>query len=220
MSGQRTLPDATHHPPDDAMRAAAHALLVLSLSLGALPAAAGEITLDSVYAKEPPWGRMIDRVDWSPNGKEFLFIRRSQDPSETLPLMIYDVASGTSRVWLARSAFASGAGTPEVASWSPAGDRVALLARGRLYWSTLTNPRPRAIASGVDEAQWSPRGNAIAYSHDADLYVASLAPRERIRRITRGGVPDDVLNGTLDWVYPEELGIEHGFRWSPDGALV
>ncbi|HET6276751.1 MAG TPA: DPP IV N-terminal domain-containing protein [Candidatus Cybelea sp.] len=202
------------------MRSAAHALLILALSLAALPAAAAEITLDSVYAKEPPWGRMVNRVDWSPNGKYFLFIRRSQDPSEALPVMMYDVANGTSRVWLAPSAFGSGAGTPQIASWSPGGDRVALLARGRLYWSTVADPRPHAIANGVDEAQWSPRGDAIAYSHDADLYVAMLAPRERIRRITQGGVPDDVLNGTLDWVYPEELGIEHGFRWSPDGTLV
>lgn len=202
------------------MRSFARAALFLALGLGPLPAAADAITLDSVYAKEPPWGRMVNRVDWSPNGKYFLYIRRGQDPSEPLALMMYDVARSTSRVWLAPGALGGDAGTPEVAAWSPGGERVALLAGGRLYWSTIADPRPHAIASGVDEAQWSPRGDAIAYSHDADLYVASLVPRKGTRRLTRGGVADDLLNGTLDWVYPEELGIEHGFRWSPDGTLV
>ena len=66
----------------------------------------------------------------------------------------------------------------------------------------------------------SPRGVALAYSHDADLYVATLGDRVAIRRLTRGGVPDDLLNGTLDWVYPEELDIKNGFRWSPDGTRI
>lgn len=195
-------------------------VLLTASSLCAVPARAGEITLDNVFTKEPPWGRMVNRVDWSPNGKYFLFIRRGQNPNEALPLMIYDVATGTSRVWLPPSAFGGGVETPEVASWSPDGNRVAVLADGALYWTTVASPRPRAIASGVDEAQWSPRGDAIAYSHDADLYVAALAANERVRRLTRSGVRNDVLNGSLDWVYPEELGIEHGFRWSPDGARV
>ena len=106
--------------------------------------------------------------------------------------------------------------------WSPDGTRVALLARGGdLYLGGDRHPRPRRIAADVDDAHWSPRGDAVAYSHDADLYVASLRADVRaVRRITRGGVPDEILNGTLDWVYPEELGIEHGFRWSPDGTQI
>jgi hypothetical protein len=29
----------------------------------------GDLTLDAVFAREPLWGRMIDRVSWSPDGK-------------------------------------------------------------------------------------------------------------------------------------------------------
>jgi dipeptidyl-peptidase-4 len=47
-----------------------------------------------------------------------------------------------------------------------------------------------------------------------------LASRSAVRRLTYGGVPDDVLHATLDWVYPEELGIENAFRWSPDGKRL
>ena len=64
------------------------------------------------------------------------------------------------------------------------------------------------------------RGDELAYSHDADLYVASIGRSITARRLTRGGIRDTLLNGSLDWVYPEELGIDHGFRWSPDGSEI
>jgi dipeptidyl-peptidase-4 len=195
-------------------------LLLLAFFLAATPVRADDITLDTVYAKEPPWGRMVDRVEWAPNGRYFLFIRRSQDPSEALPLMLYDVANGTPRIWLSPNALGGKKQTPEVLAWSPDGTRVALRSHGKLFISALQNPQPRAIAPDVDDAQWSPRGNAIAYTQNADLYVASLGRRIAIRQLTRGGMPNDLLNATLDWVYPEELGIVHGFRWSPDGTRI
>ncbi|MGA8097898.1 MAG: DPP IV N-terminal domain-containing protein [Candidatus Cybelea sp.] len=180
--------------------------------------ASAEVTLDTVYTKEPPWGRMVDRVSWSPTGRQFLFVRRSQDPTEALPLMLCDVA-GVSHVWLAAGAF-GGKATPQVLDWSPNGTRVALLARGALYWAAIADPRPQRIAADVDDALWSPRGDSVAYSRNADLYVATFRNRLTLRRVTRGGVPGDLLNATLDWVYPEELGIPHGFRWSPDGSQI
>ena len=194
--------------------------LLVALLAAAPVAAAAQITLDTVYAKEPPWGRMIDRVTWSPDGKRFLYVRLSQDSNVALPLMLYDVASGVSRVWIAPSSFGGRPETPRVIEWSPDGTRVALSLRDTLYVAALARPHPRPIAVDVDDAQWSPKGDAIAYSHAADLYVASAGARITVRRLTRGGVPNDVLHGTLDWVYPEELGIEHGFRWSADGKRI
>ncbi|HEY2475147.1 MAG TPA: DPP IV N-terminal domain-containing protein, partial [Candidatus Cybelea sp.] len=182
-----------------------------------LPPPPVSITLDTVYAKEPLSGRMIDRVSWSPDGARFLYVRRSQDPNENLALLLYDMATGTTRVWLRSETFAA---TPEVAGWSPDAKHVALLAGGDLYTADTVRPHPRKIAADVDAAQWSPQADVLAYSHDADLYLAAVGKHVAIRQITRGGVPNDLLNGSLDWVYPEELGIEHGFRWSPDGKRI
>lgn len=199
------------------MRAAVIALLLFA---SAAPIRAAELTLDTVFTKEPPWGRMIDRVSWSPDGKRFLYVRQSQDPDEPLALMLYDVARGTSVEWMKANALGGKPPAPEVAGWSSDGTRVALLARGGLYVARLSDARPQKIADDVDDALWAPHGYTIAYAHDADLYVATLRPHSVTARITRGGVPNDLLNGTLDWVYPEELGIEHGFRWSPDGKRI
>lgn len=200
------------------MRAVAAAALLLFA--WALPVRAADLTLDTVFTKEPPWGRMIDHVSWSPDGKRFLYVRQSQDPDEPLALMLYDVARSTSVVWMKAGVLGGKPPTPEVAGWSYDGTRVALLARGALYVARLDNARPQKIADDVDDAVWAPGSNAIAFAHDADLYVATLRAHPAIVRITHGGVPNDLLNGTLDWVYPEELGIEHGFRWSPDGKRI
>jgi dipeptidyl-peptidase 4 len=162
---------------------------------------------------------MIDRVSWSPNGKQFIYMRRSQDPDEALPLMLYDIPTGTSRVWL-RAGALSRRSAPQILAWSPNSKRVAFSSAEGLYVADVAAPHPRKIAEDVDDAQWSPRGNVLAYSHDADLYVARIAPRIVAHRITFGGIPKDVLHATLDWVYPEELGIEQAFRWSPDGRRI
>ncbi len=199
------------------MRTAVVALLLFAV---AVPVGAAELTLDTVFTREPPWGRMIDHISWSPDGKRFLYVRQSQDPDEPLALMLYDVARGTSVEWMKPNTLGGKPPTPEVAGWSSDGTRVALLAKGGLYVARLSDARPQKIAGDVDDAIWSPRTNAIAFAHDADLYVATLRAHPVITRITRGGVPNDLLNGTLDWVYPEELGIEHGFRWSPDGKRI
>ncbi|HZV76534.1 MAG TPA: DPP IV N-terminal domain-containing protein [Candidatus Babeliales bacterium] len=194
------------------------ALLWLAALLWAAPVRAAELSLDTVYAKEPLWGRMIANVTWSPDGRRFLYVRRGQDPSEAVPLLLYDVASRRSRILIAAAAL--GPQTPQVLQWSPDATQVALLESGTLYSVTIADSQTRRIAGDVDDAQWSPHGDKLAYAHAADLYVASVGARIVIRRLTRGGIDNDVLHGTLDWVYPEELGIEHAFRWSPDGRQI
>jgi dipeptidyl-peptidase-4 len=203
----------------DRMMRAICLLLVVLLGAGA-NAPSSALTLDTVFSKGPPWGRMIDRVAWSPDGKQFLYVRLGQDPSEALPLMLYDVASGTSRVWLEPSAFGTEPRTPQIAGWSHDGSQIALLEKGALYVARVSDARLRQIGKDVDDALWAPRTLSIAYAHDSDLYVARIGARIIRTRVTHGGRGDAILNGTLDWVYPEELGIEHGFRWSPDEKSI
>lgn len=197
--------------------------LALACAAAAQPAAAqrGDLTLDTVYGNEPPWGRTFDRIAWAPDGKHFLFVRLSQVTTAAEPLQIYDVASGTSRIWLAPQTADGTHVTPQVVAWSPDSRRVALSIAGDLYVASGAGNGLTRVAQDVDDARWSPHADAIAYAREADLYVATLAGGaiER-RRITTGGIPGKLLNGTLDWVYPEELGIEHGFAWSPDGRTI
>ncbi len=67
-------------------------------------------------------------------------------------------------------------------------------------------------------AKFSPDGKKAGYVHDRNLYVEDLLSGETIQLTHTGG--DDVINGTFDWVYEEELELYDGWRWSPDGAAI
>jgi len=80
-----------------------------------------------------------------------------------------------------------------------------------------------AVATGdADEKspRFSPDGNWLAFVRDNDLYVWSIESRQE-KRLTSDG-SDTRLNGTLSWVYWEELfnRADRGYEWSPDSASI
>ncbi len=201
------------------LRFAAILSVVLCVPASAEPARAQSLTLDSIAGIEPPWGRLPSGISWSPNGRSFLYTTPGQDPDEALPLRRFDVVTHTSSVWATPATFDSKR-TPLVAGWSPDGSRVAIAASGALYVVDASGANVRLVAKESGDARWSPHGDAIAFVHDADLYVATLGTSITPRRLTTGGIEDSLLNGEVDWVYGEELDLAHGFAWSSDATQI
>ncbi|HEY0037159.1 MAG TPA: S9 family peptidase, partial [Longimicrobium sp.] len=67
-------------------------------------------------------------------------------------------------------------------------------------------------------AKLSPDARRVGFVRDNDLYVTELATGRETRLTSDGS--DAIINGTFDWVYEEELGLQDGWRWSPDGARI
>lgn len=67
-------------------------------------------------------------------------------------------------------------------------------------------------------AKFSPDASRVAYVSKQNIYVEDLKSG-KINQITKDG-GDNIINGTFDWVYEEELSCRDGFRWSPDGAYI
>ncbi len=76
-------------------------------------------------------------------------------------------------------------------------------------------------AGAKSEASFSPDDRRVAYVKGHNLFVSSIdSPSERA--LTSDGSADR-LNGTLDWVYSEELygrGNHRGYWWSPDSSRL
>ncbi|MEA1886865.1 MAG: S9 family peptidase [Bacteroidota bacterium] len=67
-------------------------------------------------------------------------------------------------------------------------------------------------------AKFSPDASRVAYVSEQNIYVEDLSSG-KIEQITYDG-GDNIINGTFDWVYEEELDCRDGFRWSPDGDHI
>ncbi len=58
----------------------------------------------------------------------------------------------------------------------------------------------------------------MAFRRGHDLYTLEIATRQ-LTRLTEDGSAT-LLNGELDWVYPEELDLGTAYWWSPDSKHI
>ena len=73
-------------------------------------------------------------------------------------------------------------------------------------------------SSSLMFAKFSPNGKEIAYVSNLNIYKEDLATHKITQLTFDGG--GDIINGTFDWVYEEELNDRDGFRWSDDGTEI
>ena len=76
----------------------------------------------------------------------------------------------------------------------------------------------KAAESSLMFAKFSPDSKYAAYVRERNVYVEDLA-NGRITQVTETE-NDDIINGTSDWVYEEELDLRDGFQWSDDGNQI
>jgi len=67
-------------------------------------------------------------------------------------------------------------------------------------------------------AKFSPDGRMVAFVRANNIYVTDLTTGAETAVTADGN--ENVINGTSDWVYEEELNLRDAFRWSPDGRRI
>jgi dipeptidyl aminopeptidase len=71
----------------------------------------------------------------------------------------------------------------------------------------------------VQLAQWSPAGDAVAFTKDNNLYLRKVGSKNLIQITKDGG--SEVFNGVPDWVYEEEVfSGPSATWWSEDGSYI
>ncbi len=69
-----------------------------------------------------------------------------------------------------------------------------------------------------EDPRLSPDGKMVLYRSKSNLYLLNLTTKN-IQQLTKDGTPT-LLNGQLDWVYPEELDLGTATWWSPDSRHI
>ena len=171
-------------------------------------------------------------------GQQRLFDPGNNAAANGNDIVRYDVASGTRKVLVnANQLIPAGADKPlSIANyiWSvmitanswclpipvKCGGKIQGAIIGCL---NLDNGKLTQLGKGLEEAtlmfaKFSPDGGRVAYVSKLNIYVEDIATGV-ITKLTKDG-GGNIINGTFDWVYEEELDCRDGFRWSPDGKNI
>jgi dipeptidyl-peptidase-4 len=185
------------------------------------------ITLEAL--SHPPVRGQGARV-WAPDGKSFAF----QADAE---LKIYDAASQTTKPLIAVEKLETAAVKPPEAGgpfgwtnrnartggmeWSDDGRSLIDSVRGDVFLLRVASGEMEQITKTRDveiAPHFSPDGKKVLFRRGWDLYAVDVSSKKETR-LTSGGT-ETLRNGGLDWVYPEEIGLDTSFWWSPDSKWV
>jgi dipeptidyl-peptidase-4 len=104
--------------------------------------------------------------------------------------------------------------------WFPNSKDLLAAAGGDLFVVHPGGAVDQITHTEIDEEdpKLSPDGKLVLYRSNSNICVLDLASRQT-RQLTSGGTAT-LLNGELDWVYPEELDIHTATWWSPDSKRI
>ena len=183
------------------------------------------VTIDSLLAqhKQP-----AINSTWAPDGKSFFY--------EQGPVMYrYSVSEGRATEWFRPDTLTHDTVAPvrpkefgwqnrRVASdnyqWFPNSRELLAETGGDLFIVHQDGKFEQLTKTDTDEEdpKLSPDGKLAVYRWKSNLYVLDLATKQ-VRQLTADGTPT-LLNGQLDWVYPEELDLGTAVWWSPDSKQI
>lgn len=145
------------------------------------------------------------------------------DPKSGRRTPMYEVAKAASSLKQFFTGDSAPALGPVPAGMNGSGTLGFYLLRGDIFTVELASGRIDRITNSPEEEKsinFSPDGRKIAYVRNNDLYAYDL-DRKRETRLTADG-NDSLLNGTLSWVYWEEIfgRRDIGYWWSNDSKSI
>src|SRR6267378_1400851 len=203
------------------------------------PADSTLLTVDRIYASPEFRGGSVGPLAWLSDGSAYTTLEPSAGRDVARDIVRYDAQTGARTILVPASRLVpAGASAPldiEDYSWSDDGNRLLIFTNSQQVWRTNTRGDYWVLdrttwrlqklggdgpSSTLMFAKFSPDGGRLGWVRygEYNLYVEDLATG-RISRLTSDG-SRTTINGTFDWVYEEELGLQDGWRWSPDGEWI
>jgi dipeptidyl-peptidase-4 len=196
-----------------------------------------ELTLERLFSGPYLGGQTTRGIEWAPDGKRFSYIEAKRNGNDTvLELWTMDAASGERKVLVSAATLKSvtqpekakttqGTGLARVEAdnyqWSPDSGSLLFIGTSSMVLLDLKTMAVKPVVSSeheIEDPKFSPNGQWVSFSRDANLFAVNLASGET-KTLTTGG-REEVLKGKLDWVYPEELDLRTAYWWSPDSSKI
>jgi dipeptidyl-peptidase-4 len=181
---------------------------------------AAQLTVNDIVAQHPVDGNPPAAFTWAPDGSAYVYSVAGARESSPPVVWIHDMRRNSDRPLFHAQSEQRGSRSRAIAEivWSHDSRTIALINAGVLETIEPATGREVRLASDVDDPQWSPDDRLIAYVHANDLYTVDPATRH-ISRLTRSG-SETRINGDPDWLYSEEMDVEHAYAWSPHGRRI
>jgi dipeptidyl-peptidase 4 len=194
------------------------------------------LTLEDIYKNDVYHDKGYGPIRWSKDSKGYLTFETSREVKGR-DIVKYDAETGErSVICSAQSLIPEGQTNPLSVSdyvWSADNSKLLIFTNTRRVWRyntkgdywvlDLKSGKLRQLGKSMEPAtmmfaKFSPDGSRVAYVSKLNIFVEELESGKIIQITTDGG--GDIINGTFDWVYEEELDCRDGFRWSPDGRNI
>jgi dipeptidyl-peptidase 4 len=158
---------------------------------------------------------------WSPTDARLAYVAPIADGGTDV-LWLYEATTGSRRVLLDPSGQADSIDVTS-AQWSPQSETILLSGANALWLLDVATGTLSSLAEGgsTDAQAFVPSGTAVSFVRGNDLYTARIRDGH-VERFTFDG-SETIYNGTLDWVYNEEIATrtaQPAYSWSPDGQWL
>jgi len=197
------------------------------------------LTVDRIFGSPEFRGGTLGALAWLSDGTGYSTLEPALGGKPGQDIVRYDAETGLKTILVpAARLVPPGDSTPlniEEYTWSADGRRLLIFTNSQQVWRTNTRGDywvldlagwtlkklgGKGPASTLMFAKFSPDGSRVGWVRygEYNIYVENIASGN-LTQLTHDG-SRTTINGTFDWVYEEELGLQDGWRWNPDGQSI
>lgn len=211
--------------------------LVFTFLLNAQQNGSNELTIDRLFNSREFFQENLGQVTWYKGGESYVKLESSEENRGIREVVAYKSVSQDRTVLASvQDLTPQGSDQPlRISSFQFTADesRIMIFTNTRRVWRANTRGEYWVLdfkskslkhlgkglpASSLMFAKFSPDNKSVAYVSEFNVYREDFETG-KITPLTEDGTRD-IINGTFDWVYEEELFCKDGFRWSPDGKQL
>jgi len=211
--------------------------LVFNFLLNAQERGSNELTIDRLFNSREFSQDFLGPVTWYKNGESYVKLESSEQNRRIREVVAYKSVSQDRTVLASvQDLTPQGSDQPlSISSFQFTADesRMIIFTNTKRVWRANTRGdywvldlKSKSLkqmgkslpASSLMFAKFSPDNKSVAYVSEFNVYSEDFETG-KITPLTKDGTRD-IINGTFDWVYEEELFCKDGFRWSHDGNQI